>query len=91
MLIQCYAGSTSQKRKRETSINNLLELCCELEAYGFEINLYEICIVNKIMNGEQMIVTYHVRDLQTSCKNYILITKFIMYLADIYDQTITKR
>ena len=36
----------------------------ELEDYGFEINPYDPCAANKIINGSQMTVTWHVDDLK---------------------------
>ena len=40
----------------------------ELEDYGFEVNPYDPCVANKIINGSQMTVTWHVDDLKVSHK-----------------------
>ena len=38
----------------------------ELEDYGFEVNPYNPCVANKIVNGSQMTVTWHIDDLKVS-------------------------
>ena len=49
----------------------------ELEAYGFEVNPYDPCVANKMVNGSQMTVTWHVDDLKVSHKDYDEVTKFL--------------
>jgi hypothetical protein len=57
----------------------------ELEAYGFEINLYDPCIANKMTEaGKQLMVIWHVDNLMESCKDDFELTKFSCYLAKIY-------
>ena len=41
----------------------------ELEEMGFEVNSYDPCVANKIVNGTQMIVCWHVDDLKISHKD----------------------
>ena len=41
----------------------------ELENYGFEVNPYDPCVANKIINGTEMTVTWHVDDLKVSYKD----------------------
>ena len=35
-------------------------------AYGFEINPYNPCVVNKRVNGKQLTVMWHVDDVKSS-------------------------
>jgi hypothetical protein len=57
----------------------------ELEAYRFEINLYDPCITNKMTEAEkQLTMICHVDDLMGSCKDDFELTKFSCYLAKIY-------
>jgi hypothetical protein len=57
----------------------------ELKAYGFEINLYDPCIANKMTEaGKQLTVIWHVDNLMGSCKDDFELTKFSCYLAKIY-------
>jgi len=61
----------------------------ELEDFGFEVNPYDPCVANKIVNGSQMTVTWHVDDLKVSHKDYHEITRFLKYLGDLYGNRIT--
>jgi len=61
----------------------------ELEDYGFEINPYDPCVANKMVNGSQMTVTWHVDDLKVSHKDKFVVTKFLKYLGDLYGNRIT--
>ena len=38
----------------------------ELEEMDFEINPYDPCVANKVINGSQMTVVWHVDDLKAS-------------------------
>ena len=42
------------------------KLRSELEAYGFTVNPYDPCVANKMINGKQMTVPWHVDDLKIS-------------------------
>ena len=39
-------------------------LCTDLEKNGLKVDPYEACVANKIANGEQMTITWHVDDLK---------------------------
>lgn len=45
-----------------------LKLVQELECQGFELNLYDPCVANKDMNGNQMTIIFYVDDLKVSIK-----------------------
>src|SRR6056300_1426243 len=38
----------------------------DLEEYGFKFNPYNACIANKVMNGKQQTIRFHVDDLLSS-------------------------
>jgi hypothetical protein len=38
----------------------------DIESIGFEINPYDICVANRVLNGKQHTVTWHVDDLKSS-------------------------
>jgi hypothetical protein len=42
------------------------KLISELKGMGFEVNPYDPCVVNKMVNGSQMMVRWHVDDLMIS-------------------------
>jgi hypothetical protein len=50
----------------------------------FTINPYDPCVVNAMINGKQMTITWHVNDLKVSHVDPFQITKFAVYLAAIY-------
>jgi hypothetical protein len=49
----------------------------DLMGYGFEINPYDPCVANKMVNGHQMTVSWHVDDLKTSHKEAKVLEEFI--------------
>ncbi len=46
----------------------------ELEEMGFEVNPYDPCVINKMVNGIQMTVMWYVDDLKVSHKDPIEVT-----------------
>ena len=56
----------------------------DLERYGFQINPYNPCVANKMINCKQMTVLLHVDDLKVSHVNSFEVTKFAGYLSSIY-------
>ena len=56
----------------------------DLADMGFEVNPYNPCVANKMINGSQMTVTWHVDDLKVSHKKSTEVTKFILVLGRIY-------
>jgi hypothetical protein len=61
----------------------------DLKAYGFEVNPYDPCVANKMVNGSQMTVTWHVDDGKVSHKDSAEVSKFLIYLAGIYGPKLT--
>ena len=43
---------------------------------GFEVNPYDPCVAKKMINGSQMLVTWHVDDLKVSHKESTEVTTF---------------
>ena len=37
-----------------------------LEQQGFVVNPHDVCVANKMINGEQMTLAWHVDDMKTS-------------------------
>ena len=37
-----------------------------LLSYSFKLNLYNLCVVSKMVNGEQLTICWHVDDLKSS-------------------------
>ena len=57
-----------------------------LLSYGFELNPYNPCVVNKMGNGEQLSVCWHVDDLKSSHINPRVNDKFLQWIKDTYGQ-----
>ena len=43
------------------------KLVGDLEAYGFKINTYDLCVANKMIGGKQLTVCWNLDDLKISC------------------------
>ena len=42
------------------------KLIKDLQGYGFKLNPYDPCVANKMVNGDQLTVSWHVDDLKSS-------------------------
>ena len=56
----------------------------DLEKMGFVINPYNPCVANKMVNGKQMTVCWHVDDFLVTHMEEDAITGFSLALANIY-------
>ncbi|KAG7340378.1 hypothetical protein IV203_023921 [Nitzschia inconspicua] len=59
----------------------------DLIEYGFEINPYNPynpCVVNKMVNGKQLTVTWHVDDLKVSHMQPSVVTEFMEWVKTMY-------
>ena len=56
----------------------------DLEDYGFVVNPYDPCVANKMVNGKQMTLVWHVDDIKASHKDKEAIDEFIKWIEDKY-------
>ena len=56
----------------------------DLKEYGFELNPYDPCVANKMMDGNQMTVSWHVDDLKVSHKDSAKVNLFLQWVKDTY-------
>ncbi|KAG7364548.1 reverse transcriptase RNA-dependent DNA polymerase [Nitzschia inconspicua] len=56
----------------------------DLIEYGFEINPYDPCVANKMVNGKQLTVTWHVDDLKVSHIQPSVVTEFMQWVKTMY-------
>ena len=56
-------------------------LSSKLESWGFEINPYDTCVANKMINGKQCTILWHVDDLKISHVDSNEVTKIIELLS----------
>jgi hypothetical protein len=64
------------------------KLVAELQEMGFEINPYNPCIVNNMVNGMQMTIRWHVDDLMISHLNQEDIMQVVQQIKDIYGKNL---
>ena len=57
-----------------------------LLSYGFELNPYHLCVVNKMVNSEQLTIFWHVDDLKSSHINPKVNNKFLQWIKDLFGQ-----
>jgi hypothetical protein len=57
----------------------------DLKEIGFELNPYDICVANRMVNGKQHTVAWHVDDLKSSHKDKKVNDEFIEYLRSKYE------
>ena len=61
------------------------KLSGDLISKGFLINPSDKCVANKIINGNQMTIVWHVDDMKISHKDPVVVTRVIRWLKSIYD------
>jgi hypothetical protein len=59
------------------------KLLGDLEENGFTLKPYDPCVANKMVNGKQLTVTWHVDDLKLSHVDENEVTKTINWLKSI--------
>ena len=58
----------------------------DLESIGFEFNPYDMCVANRMIEGSQQTVRFHVDDLWSSHLKKSVNDKFLMWLNDKYGE-----
>ena len=60
-------------------------LMTDLTKYGFKVNPYNPCVaINKMVDGKQLAVLWHVDNLKASRKDTAVIYNFITWIKDTY-------
>ena len=57
-----------------------------LLSYGFDLNPYDLCVANKMVNGEQLTICCHVDDLKSSHIDPKVNDKFLQWIKDTFRQ-----
>ena len=55
-----------------------------LLSYSFELNPYDPCVANKIINGEQITICWHVDDLKSSHIDPKVNNEFLQWIKDTF-------
>jgi hypothetical protein len=61
------------------------KLVADLTSLGFKLNPYDPCVANKIINGKQITICWHVHDLFVGHDDPNVDTSFLDWLAQQYD------
>ena len=67
------------------------KLVADLKADGFELNPYDPCVANKMVNGKQLTVAWHVDDLKISHFEEAEVDRLISYLKSIYGENLSEQ
>ena len=62
-----------------------------LELYGFAVNPYNPYVTNKLVNGSQITIVWHVENLKISHTDPAEVTELINYLEKIYGKMAVHR
>ena len=60
------------------------KLSKDLQDFGFELNPYDPCVANKMVNGKQLTVSWHVDDLKVSHECSKVVSEFIGWVVKTY-------
>jgi hypothetical protein len=55
-----------------------------IESQGFALNPYDLCVANKVINGKQFTVVWHVDDIKMSHADEKEVSKLITWLKSVY-------
>jgi hypothetical protein len=61
------------------------KLVADLPSIGFEINPYDPCVANKMINGKQLTICWHVDDLLAGHDDPKVVSRFMRWLSQRYD------
>ena len=73
----------------KSALDFYLKLRGELEEQDYAINPYDPCVANKMIDGSQHTVIWHVDDLKCSHKKSFVNTLFATWLGGIYGEKLT--
>ena len=57
-----------------------------LKSVGFQLNPYDPCVANKIVDGAQLTVFWHINDLKVSHKHGGVVTRMTAWLKKTYER-----
>ncbi len=65
-----------------------LKLVADLEGHGFRLNPYDPCVANKMINGHQTTLTFHVDNTKISHRDSSEVTNMIDWFKAIYGENV---
>ncbi|VEU38525.1 unnamed protein product [Pseudo-nitzschia multistriata] len=61
-----------------------LKLSVDLTKWGFVVNPYDWCVMNKTVNGKQCTILWHVDDIKVSHHNAEVVTQVLNQINEVY-------
>jgi hypothetical protein len=61
------------------------KLVADLRSIGFKLNPYDPCVANKMIDGHQMTICWHVGNLFIGHKNPAMVTHILQWLQACYE------
>jgi hypothetical protein len=61
------------------------KLVADLRSIGFTINPYDPCVANKMIDGHEMTICWHVDDLLVGHKSPTTVTNTLNWLKELYE------
>jgi hypothetical protein len=68
----------------QSSLLYYKKFCKDIESIGFEVNPYDPCVANRIVNGKQHTVSWHVNNLNSSHVDSKVNDQFLQWLERTY-------
>ena len=62
------------------------QLTKALLSYGFELNPHDLCVANKMVNGEQLTICLHLDNLKSSYIDSKVNDEFLQWIKDMFGQ-----
>ena len=62
------------------------KLVSDLRSYGFELNPYDPCVANKIIDGHQLTAIWHVDDMKISHRHPHVVDAMLEWLTFKYQR-----
>ena len=61
------------------------KLVADLQSVGFTLNPYDPCVANKLVNGKQLTVLWHVDDIIAAHEDPKIVSNFLAWIQERYD------
>ena len=72
-------------RLLESALFFYKQLRKKIEEIGFQVNPYDPCVANMMVNDEQLTITWHVDDMKVSHKSVDIVDSFIDWIKLKYE------
>ena len=77
-----YVGAENGQELLYVHLKRILK---DIESHGFELKIYDPCVVNKTVNGKQMMIFYQVDYLNILYVDKKIVTRIIKWMKSVYE------